>query len=253
MIDLTKAKMAFKKYVSNYDITDPNVELKIEHTYRVADVALEVSKAIGENEENQQLAELIGILHDIGRFEQLRIYHTFKDRISIDHGNLGVEILKKDNFISEFCDDPKYYDTIFKAIYNHNKFKIEEGITGEQLTQCKIIRDSDKIDILNLMRVKNLEYIYDRKDVENEQLTPGVYETIMNGAQPLRKDLKTDLDDYINMLSFIYDIYYKKSFEILKEKNYINDLIDRAETNKNQEQMESMRKVINNYIADKCK
>ena len=70
MIDLTKAKMAFKKYVSNYDITDPNVELKIEHTYRVADVALEVSKAIGENEENQQLAELIGILHDIGRFEQ---------------------------------------------------------------------------------------------------------------------------------------------------------------------------------------
>ena len=75
----------------------------------------------------------------------------------------------------------------------------------------------------------------------------------MNGAQPLRKDLKTDLDDYINMLSFIYDIYYKKSFEILKEKNYINDLIDRAETNKNQEQMESMRKVINNYIADKCK
>ena len=56
------------------------------------------------SKEDIDLAWLTGLLHDIGRFEQVRRYGTFNDAKSIDHGKLGVEILflegKIDNVIS---------------------------------------------------------------------------------------------------------------------------------------------------------
>lgn len=252
MIDLIKAKETFKKYVNNYDINDPKIELKITHTFRVMDDSLKIATSIPrQDEENIKLAELIGLLHDIGRFEQVRIYHMFEDRKSVDHGNLGVEILKKDNFISEFCEDSKYYDTIFKAIHNHNKFRIEENISGEQLIQCKIIRDADKVDILNSMQNRNFKILYTRDDIGNEDLTEIIYQNIIDGELPLRSNIKTDLDDYITMMSFIYDIYYKESFKILKENNYMNVLLDRVDTEKNHEKISNIRKAVNDYIDKK--
>ena len=37
---------------------------------------------------------VIGLLHDIGRFEQEAQYHTFNDFKSMDHGDYGAEYLK---------------------------------------------------------------------------------------------------------------------------------------------------------------
>ena len=34
-----------------------------------------------------ELAGLIGLLHDIARFEQFTKYQTFNDRLSFDHGD----------------------------------------------------------------------------------------------------------------------------------------------------------------------
>ena len=44
MVDLENAKKEFKKYISNYDINNPNIERKIGHSYRVA----KTSKKIAE-------------------------------------------------------------------------------------------------------------------------------------------------------------------------------------------------------------
>lgn len=68
-----------------------------------------------------ELAELIGLLHDIGRFEQIKRYNTFIDKNSINHGQLGVKILFDDNQIRRFIKDSKYDDIIKTAILNHNR------------------------------------------------------------------------------------------------------------------------------------
>ena len=52
---------------------------------------------------------LIGLLHDIARFEQYTKYKTFRDSISIDHGDLGVEILFEEKEIEKYDLDKKYY------------------------------------------------------------------------------------------------------------------------------------------------
>ena len=102
MIDMKKANMAFSQYVKPYDITNEKISLKIKHTFRTVEVARLIANDLKLAKEQALLAELISLLHDIGRFEQIRRYDTFRDIDSIDHADLGVEILFKEGKIREF-------------------------------------------------------------------------------------------------------------------------------------------------------
>ena len=110
MVDILNCKQEFKKYISNYDINEPRINIKVIHMYHVAENARNIAKTIGLSEEEQDLAEIIGLLHDIGRFEQVRLYHTFSDKISINHAQKGVEILFEDKLIKKFVQDETKYD-----------------------------------------------------------------------------------------------------------------------------------------------
>ena len=69
------------------------IKLKIDHTYRVAELCERIAKAEQMEKTEVDLAWLLGMLHDVGRFEQLRRYGTFSDADSIDHAALGADIL----------------------------------------------------------------------------------------------------------------------------------------------------------------
>ena len=86
MIDIINAKKVFNEYVKKYNANDGKIALKIAHILRVADLSKKIAISLNLSEENIELAELIGLLHDIGRFEQVRIYNTFIYKISINHG-----------------------------------------------------------------------------------------------------------------------------------------------------------------------
>ena len=93
MIDLQKAKIAFKKYISSYDNqNDPGFNLKVVHTYHVVDNAIMISKKLGLSEEDINLAALIGILHDIGRFDELKNFKKF-DSVGNDHAMFASKLL----------------------------------------------------------------------------------------------------------------------------------------------------------------
>lgn len=92
-IDKNKVLQRFKEYTDAYDASDEKIALKIKHTYRVAGLCEQIARSEQRSEEEQSLAWLLGMLHDIGRFEQLRRYDTFSDADSIDHAQLGADIL----------------------------------------------------------------------------------------------------------------------------------------------------------------
>ena len=64
----------FEKYTSNYDMDDVNIKLKYDHSYRVMNLSRKYATLLGFSNKDVELAALIGLLHDIGRFEQLRVY-----------------------------------------------------------------------------------------------------------------------------------------------------------------------------------
>ena len=138
----------FNEYVNNYDMDNPKIKLKYDHSIRVAELSLKYARKLGFYEEDINLAYIIGLLHDIGRFEQAKRFDSFVDLETIDHADLGCEILFEQNIIKKFDIDEKYYEIIKKVIRNHNKHEIEPGLNEQELLHAKLIRDTDKLDIL---------------------------------------------------------------------------------------------------------
>ena len=129
LIDMIEAKKAFKEYVKKYNPEDEKIKIKIAHIERVAENSKRIAENLNLSQEDIELAELIGLLHDIGRFEQVRLYHTFVDKDSINHGEYGAKVLFEDGLIRKFIKDDKFDRIIKLAIVNHNRADIEEGLT----------------------------------------------------------------------------------------------------------------------------
>ena len=249
-MDLEKAKQEFLKYTSNYDANNGSIARKIGHSIRVMEISGEIAKDLDLNNEQIELAKMIGLLHDIARFEQMKRYGTFKDSKSCDHGDLGVELLEQDNFIRQFVVPDKYDKIILKAIKNHNKYKIEDNLTEEELLFSKIIRDADKLDII----YEGVEMFWkDPKEVievEESDITLEVFNQFISNETINRKYSKLPADKLICFLGFIFDINFNYDFKIIKQENYINKILNRFDF-KHKEKFEKIREIANKYIETK--
>lgn len=76
-IDRSKVLRAFSDYVEAYDSCNQRITLKIEHSKRVAGLCERIAESNGLKQDDLDLAWTIGLLHDMGRFEQLRRWGTF--------------------------------------------------------------------------------------------------------------------------------------------------------------------------------
>ena len=250
MIDIKKAVQEFNKYAENYDLGEPHIKRKQDHSIRVMVLSKKIAQSVSLTEEGVELATLIGLLHDIARFEQYTIYKTYRDLDSIDHGDFGVKILKENNFLRKFIDISDYDNVILKAIKNHNKFEIEPNLTQEEELFCKIIRDADKLDIL--FQAATMFWTDRKKLVENSKISPSVEEDFYNRNTVLRRKgiPANELDKLISMLSFVFDLNFMESFKILKEKDYINKIIDQFnfQNEETKKKMENMREIVNQYV-----
>ena len=130
MIDIKKAKEVFKNYVQNYDPNDEKVKLKIAHIERTSAVAKETAQYLKLTEEDILLAELIGLLHDIGRFEQIKRYHTFVDKISVNHGEFGdvKAIWEKEDF-----SEDKISEEIYREFMEDKAINYKNRITSADI------------------------------------------------------------------------------------------------------------------------
>ena len=226
-MNIEKAKQEFSKYVENYDFSNERIKRKFEHSFRVMKEAGELANNLNLSEKEIELANIIGLLHDIGRFEQIRIYSTFKDHKSIDHGDLGVEILKKDHYLRKYIDEEEYDDIIYKSIKNHNKFKIEDGLNEKELIFAKLIRDADKLDIF----YEGSEIFWntedERKEVEESEISPEILKAFNNKELINIKNIKTPADEVISFIAFLYDINFDYSREKIEKQEYINKVLNK--------------------------
>lgn len=223
MINLKNAENEFIKYTKNFNLKDNHLKRKYLHSLRVMEISNKIAKNIKLKDEEVEIATLIGLLHDIGRFEQFTKYGTFRDRESIDHGDFGVEILKEDNYIKKYLKDEEYIDIVYMAIKNHNKYKIENGLSEKQEMFCKIIRDADKIDIFYEMA----NIFYDTKEIEEinksiikDNIIAKIYEKEAINRKEFKE--KGKLIQLLVMLAFLFDINYKVSLEIISKEKYID-------------------------------
>lgn len=251
MLDLDKAKKEFEKYISNYDLKNPEIKRKVEHSYRVAEISEKIAKSLNLSNEEIEVATLIGLLHDIGKIDQRSEKSVYKDLERVEHGEAAVKILEKNDYIRKYIENSRYDNIIKTAIINHSKYEIEKKLDDKTLGFCKIIRDSDKLDILyqaEMLFWKNGTKVQD-------EITQNVIEEFYNQIKVHRENIETKIDGIISMISNIYDIYYQESFKIIKENDYINKIMDKFEIQDEnvKKQFNEIRSIVNNYVEDKIK
>jgi HD superfamily phosphohydrolase YqeK len=233
--DLDFFKNWFLDYVDRFSSPEvfiqKNIKLKIEHTERVCENIILLAKAEKVGEEGCRLAEAIALFHDLGRFEQLTKYRTFKDSESENHALLGAKILENVGILSRLSLKKK--DLILKAVECHNLIEIPEFAenSGEFVFYSKLIRDADKLDILKLV---SEDY---RKEEEfrnpvlelNMPDTPGCSENIvtdiLNKRMAKLADARNQNDIKLLRLSWIFDICFPATFALLKEHGYLDTIL----------------------------
>jgi len=271
VIDRQKVKDVFAKYTSNYDADNDKIKLKIEHTYRVADLCDKIASNIGMSAYETDMAWLIGILHDVGRFEQLRKYGTFSDADSIDHAHYAVEILFDNGEIAGYIGDNR--DTcnfinqgynnkdnngnladigiIRKAIWNHSAYRIEEGLDKRTMLFCNIIRDADKIDIFKVINDTPVETIYkvNSEEVFNSEVSEEVMQALREQHAVLRSLKKTPVDHIAGHIALAFELVFPVSIYITKKQGYLEKLMNFGTCNNRAEkQFQEIREIMSRYM-----
>ena len=229
MIDRKRVREAFASYTRKYDVSDPKIALKIAHTYRVAGNCEQIARSIGLSEEEVEFAWLSGMLHDVGRFEQVKRYNTFIDSESVDHAEFGADLLfGEEKLIEDYTHDRSLDAMMETVIRQHNKYRIDEAVGGDTLVFCNILRDADKVDILRVNVESPMEEIYNV--TEDVLFSSGVSEKVMEQVR-MHKAVNRDVMDspaehLIGHMALAFELVYPRSWELAKEQGYLYKMFE---------------------------
>lgn len=269
---------AFAEYVRNYDPSDEKIKLKIDHTYRVAGLCQRIAESLGLSEPDVDIAWLLGMLHDIGRFEQIRRFGTFNDVQSVDHAEFGADLLFKEGLIRKFAEG--YYEEcelarsgneeaeqIIKnnehhnkdtgllemAIRQHNKYRVKEDLTERQRMFCDILRDADKVDIFKVNADIPMEIIYDvtTEELNNGIITKEVLESFYKKETVLKSVRRSAVDHIVGHISLLFELVYKESYRQAKEQGYVYKLLDfKSDVPEVNAEFGDMRKYVDEFLME---
>ncbi len=269
---------AFAEYVRNYDPSDEKIKLKIDHTYRVAGLCQRIAESLGLSEPDVDIAWLLGMLHDIGRFEQIRRFGTFNDVQSVDHAEFGADLLFKEGLIRKFAEG--YYEEcelarsgneeaeqiiknnehhnkdtglIEMAIRQHNKYRVKEDLTERQRMFCDILRDADKVDIFKVNADIPMEIIYDvtTEELKNGVITKEVLESFYKKETVLKSVRRSAVDNIVGHISLLFELVYKESYRQAKEQGYVYKLLDfKSDVPEVNAEFDDMRKYVDEFLME---
>lgn len=222
----------FEKWLSSFSgltgMQEKNFQIKKDHSLRVANNAIILGNALKLSEEDIQLLYIAGLFHDIGRFKQLADYNTFNDNISVDHAALSVQIIEDENIPAILNISEK--ELLLKTVQLHNKFEIPGKLSVRELLFVNLLRDADKLDILKVLT----DYYMDTNREPNhtltwelpkgDQVSPDVAQDLLAERLISKKKVKSEIDVKIMQMSWVYDLNFKPSFDIMLKNRYLEKI-----------------------------
>lgn len=227
-MDYNRAKEVFEQYLDGYDRENDKVRLKIIHTYGVVDQSTELAKRMKLSEEDTDLARIIALLHDIGRFEQLKRFDSFLPD-TMDHAAYGVQVLFDEGMIRRFVPEDRWDDVIRTAIARHSDFVLS-GIRDEQtMLHAKLIRDADKLDNCRVKLEDALETFVGApaEVIGAQEISPKVREDALAGRSIFSADRVTLMDYWVSYVAYFYDLNFRESLDIVEENDFVRRIIRR--------------------------
>jgi hypothetical protein len=232
--NVTEISEWFSEYCRSFDSEDEdihkNMALKEEHTHHVCSNILEIGRGESLDDEDILIAEAISLLHDVGRFEQYRQFKTFRDSASVNHAELGAQIIEDYEVLAPLF--PQERSIIAHSVEHHNAFTVPKTLPEKTQFFLKLIRDADKLDIWRVF----VEYFRQPEEErasavglglpDKPKCSPSVLEQISSGKMVRLSTVKTLNDFKLMQLSWVYDLNFGSSFKLVAERDCINELAD---------------------------
>lgn len=199
------------------------VDLKIEHTYRVKDRCIEIARWLKLSDRDIELAATIGLFHDLGRFRQALRFGTMDDRVTGSHGQMSADIFLQDAPKGKLKGDE--ISVIADALKYHNVFKLPGSLKGRSLFFTQLARDGDKLDIFRFYTDKidkkekrGFRFIMSEEDGE---YSPDMLEGVLCGKNLKVSGIRNKNDRKLMQISLVYDLNFGYSFQWMLEKDYL--------------------------------
>lgn len=219
----------FAQYAKQYDISDPQIALKVKHTWKVVEVMKEICQSLHLDDQTTEEALITALLHDAGRFEQVARWHTFIDAKSTDHAKLSAEVIEKEGFLKDFSAQAQ--NRILKAVFWHNKLAIPQDLSPEEALLAKLIRDADKTDIFRVFAQEDVQAAAESTvdQIALMEITPKVYEEFMASHSINKDDRRNSLDIWVSILAFFYDMNFACAMKKAREQKYYRQHFDHTD------------------------
>ena len=206
-----------------------NVQLKIDHTFRVLGFARRLTSALATAPGLTELAHVAALFHDVGRFPQYARYRTFYDKMSVNHACQGVLTLKQHQVLEGMA--PSARKLVLGAVALHNRRFLPRGLPPEVKCLTQIVRDADKLDIYAVMlahfnpaaphnKVVNLEL-----KPHPDNYTPMILAKVFKRQMVNYQDMVWVNDFKLLLCSWVYDLNYGVSRAVVRERGYLEDLM----------------------------
>lgn len=209
----------FWTQVAHYDLTENNILRKVIHSFDVAKNCFTMACNKNFNERERNLCYLIGLFHDIGRFEQWKLYKTYDDTKSVDHGELSYEMLNTLNCKELFQLNNKEINILKESVRFHTKHY--DGKDKNIIKFNNILNDSDAFS--NIVSTANgMQQMTVDSDGYTQEILDGFYNRkLMRCFSPLTK-----LDRCLMLTACCY--YVKDSYirKLVLESNYIDVIFE---------------------------
>ncbi len=241
----------FNNYTAQFDSGNLMVSNKKKHTLHVADNCEWIAGNLRLTPEQIYLAWLIGMLHDIGRFDQIKRTAAYDDE-KLDHAEIGVKLLFDDGLIHQITD--QNHDIIRKAVMYHNKLELPINLSDTEQLFCNIIRDADKTDIFRGFHESDFESFHEctPENVQKSAITDGVMQCFIEHRTIPFDVIKTKADFFLLPYALLFGIVYPCSFELIEEQGNYKRMLDFSfENDDNREKFEKIKQEVLVFLNEK--
>ena len=254
--EFTKICNWFMDFTGKYRNKDGSMhlvlQLKFDHSLRVAADCREIAEELGWPEHEVVTAEAAGLLHDVSRFPQFAGHKTFLDHRSFDHGERAHLIVSESGILSSLGAAEQA--EILNSIRYHNRRKIEVEMDPDSMRFLKLIRDADKLDILKIVyetikhnRHKDYPEILCHVNPSGPA-TPELIAEIKKHGYGSYEHVKSMTDMNLMRMTWVYNINYLPSLRRFSERQLLEQL---DETMINTPDVEALMKKARRFVEDK--
>lgn len=210
-----------RRFADRQGILAPMLQIKADHSRRVAGVMDMMAREAGWGEDDGRAAYILGLLHDVGRFSQYAEFHTYIDRASINHGQRGAEVVATAGVLAGIAPDDGM--RIMAGIRRHNEHHLSDALGDGDLLFVKMIRDADKLDVCRTMlalwesgELLNYPDLIANVDLKGPP-NPMAIAELKAGRTVSYRHIRSLADFFMTLLSWVYDLNFWVSYRRLAD------------------------------------